>query len=74
MRLTDKQRDSMSSSTFALQGTRKFPMPDKNHARVALSYASRMRRRGQISPGDYHKVVTKAHGILGGGGAGLRSR
>lgn len=38
-KLTSKARNSLKSSSFALPG-RKYPIPDKNHARAALSRVS----------------------------------
>ena len=38
-RLTSLARKSLASSTFALPG-RKYPIPDKSHARNALARAS----------------------------------
>ncbi len=38
-KLTSKARNSLKSSTFALPG-RRYPIPDKNHARAALSRVS----------------------------------
>lgn len=36
-KLSGKSRKRMSSKTFALPGKRKYPIPDKAHARNALS-------------------------------------
>lgn len=36
-RLTSKQRKGLRSSTFAVPSRRAFPIPDKSHARAALS-------------------------------------
>jgi hypothetical protein len=36
-KLTSKQRNSLKSSAFAEPGKRKYPIPDRNHAKAALS-------------------------------------
>ncbi len=64
--LTAEKRKGLRRSTFALPG-RKFPIPDKVHARVAKSYASRMAKRGQLSSAQKAKVDAKANKMLGKG-------
>lgn len=39
-RLTAKQRNSLSTSSFALPGSRRYPIEDLAHARAALSRVS----------------------------------
>jgi hypothetical protein len=39
-RLTAAQRKRMKSSSYALPGKRKYPIPDKSHARNALARVS----------------------------------
>jgi len=41
-----------------------YPMPDKNHARVAKSYASKEEARGKLSPSAKEKIDAKADKIL----------
>lgn len=36
-KLSAKKRNKMKSKTFALPGKRKYPIPDKSHARNALA-------------------------------------
>lgn len=36
-KLTAKQRRGLSSAQFGMPEQRRFPMPDKNHARFALA-------------------------------------
>jgi len=38
--LKAKQRNAMAKSTFALPSQRAYPIPDLNHARVALARSS----------------------------------
>lgn len=40
-KLTAKKRKGLKKSSFALPGKRKYPIPDKPHARNALSRVSR---------------------------------
>lgn len=78
MKLTAAARNKLPSSTFALPG-RRFPINDKNHARVAKSYASRMASRGQLSAAQKAAVFAKANaklrgsGMRRGGRVGLRA-
>lgn len=37
MKLTSKQRNGLATSTFAIPSKRKYPIPDKAHARNALA-------------------------------------
>lgn len=42
-----------------------YPMPDKAHARVAKSYASKEEHAGKLSPSAKAKIDAKADKILG---------
>lgn len=57
--LTTKKRNSLAPAVFALPGGR-FPIPDANHARAALSGASRALNAGNITPTQKQTVVAKA--------------
>lgn len=63
-KLTTGQRAAMPASTFALPGGR-FPIPDANHARAALSGASRAESVGNITAGQKAIVDRKADAKLG---------
>jgi hypothetical protein len=63
--LTEKKRSALRDKTFALPG-RRFPIPDKTHAAVAKSYASRMYSRGQLSASQKAKIDAKANSKLRG--------
>jgi len=54
-KLTTKSRNALKSSTFVFPGTRKFPIPDPNHARNALS------RAGAIGGSTESKVRAAVH-------------
>lgn len=63
-RLTERQRESEPKSDFGLPGERKYPMPDKSHARNAKARASQQARAGKLSATDKKKIDRKADGIL----------
>lgn len=64
-KLTSKGRGKLPKSDFGLSGEKKYPMPDKNHARVAKSRASEMENKGKLSPSGKAKIDAKANKILG---------
>jgi hypothetical protein len=64
-KLTSSDRASMPKSDFGLPGRKAFPMLDKNHAREALSGASRALNVGNITPDQAAKIRAKAKSILG---------
>lgn len=66
-KLTAKVRNKIPKKEFGLPGERKYPMPDKNHARVAKSRASEMEHKGMLSESSKAKVDAKANKILGKG-------
>ena len=63
--LTEKKRDSLKDSTFGLPEERKYPMPDKSHARNAKARASQQEEKGNLSESDKAKVDRKADKVLG---------
>lgn len=64
-KLSAGQRDAMPKSQFALPGGR-FPINDPNHARAALSGASRAESVGNITPSQKATIDAKAKAKLGG--------
>ena len=62
--LSEKQRDKMPESKFGLPDERKYPMPDKSHARNAKARASQAQNAGRISAADEKKIDRKADKIL----------
>ena len=44
--LTEKKRDSLKASQFGLPDEKKYPMPDKAHARNAKARASQQKKKG----------------------------
>ena len=62
--LTEKKRDSLKASTFGLPEERKYPMPDKSHARNAKARASQQEEQGTITAKEKPKIDRKADRIL----------
>ena len=63
--LTTKKRNSEPKSDFGLPDERKYPMPDKSHARNAKARAAQQEKKGNLSAADEKKVDQKADKILG---------
>jgi hypothetical protein len=63
-RLTTAKKKAEPKSEFGLPGQRKYPMPDKSHARNAKARASQMEHQGKLSAADKKKIDTKADRIL----------
>ena len=62
--LTEKKRDSLKESQFGLPDERKYPMPDKAHARNAKARASQQVNKGNLSKSDEAKIDRKADKVL----------
>lgn len=61
------ERNRLAGSDFGLPKQRKYPMPDKSHARNAKSRASEMEHEGRLSASEEAKIDRKANRILGKG-------
>ena len=68
--LTTGRRNKLSSSTFGLPGSRKYPMPDKSHAANAKARASQMVNAGKLSSSSKASIDAKANRILHAAGGG----
>lgn len=68
-KLTSAKRNKLSKSTFGIPGERKYPMPDREHASLAKSYAKKELGKGNLSQGQYQTIVAKANKKLGGANA-----
>lgn len=64
--LSAGKRKKMPKSEFAGPG-RSFPVNDKNHARLAISGATRSERAGNISASEAAKIKAKARAKLKSG-------
>jgi hypothetical protein len=62
--LDQKKRDSLPDSKFGLPDERKYPMPDKAHARNAKARASQQQNKGRITAAEEKKIDRKADRIL----------
>lgn len=51
-------------SAEAKKETGNYPMPDRSHAANAKSRAKQQRKKGNLSRGQYDKIVTKADKVL----------
>jgi hypothetical protein len=58
-------RKQLPASDFGLPGSRKYPMPDKSHARDAKARASEMFNKGRLSASAKAKIDAKADRKLG---------
>jgi hypothetical protein len=62
--LSEKKRDRLKDTTFGLPEERKYPMPDKSHARNAKARASQQEEKGTITAKEKAKIDRKADRIL----------
>jgi hypothetical protein len=66
-KLTAGERKKMPGSKFGLPGERKYPMPDKAHARLAKSDAAKEENAGKLSKAAEEKIDRKANRMLSSG-------
>lgn len=64
-KLTAAKRKKIPKKEFGLPGEKKYPMPDKSHARNAKARASEMENKGKLSASSKAKIDAKADRILG---------
>jgi len=64
-KLTASKRKSLPKSSFGMPGSRKYPMPDKSHARNAKARASQQVKKGNLSKSEQAKIDAKANKVLG---------
>ena len=62
--LSEKKRDKLKSSTFGLPEERKYPMPDKSHARNAKARAAQQVKQGNLTKAEENKIDRKADRVL----------
>lgn len=63
-KLTTKARKTIPKSEFGLPGEKKYPMPDKAHAKNAKARASEEVKKGNLSKSSEKKIDAKANKIL----------
>ena len=66
-KLTAGERKKLAGSKFGLPGERKYPMPDKAHARLAKSDAAKEEHAGKLSEPAEKKIDRKADRTLTAG-------
>jgi hypothetical protein len=64
-KLTASKKNAEPNKEFGLPEERKYPMPNKSHARNAKARASQMEHQGKLSAADKKKIDTKADRVLG---------
>ncbi len=69
-KLTVKNRNKLPKGDFGMPGEKKYPMPDKAHARNAKARASEMEHKGKLSESSKSKIDAKANRILDKGERG----
>jgi hypothetical protein len=64
-KLTAAKKNAEPKKEFGLPAERKYPMPDKSHARNAKARAAQMEHQGKLSAADKKKIDAKADRVLG---------
>ncbi|MGZ4612519.1 MAG: hypothetical protein ACXV1K_05010 [Kineosporiaceae bacterium] len=62
--LSTNRRHHLKDSQFGLPDERKYPRPDKSHARNAKARAAQQEEKGTITAADERKIDRKADRIL----------
>ena len=62
--LSTKRRNAEPKSDFGLPEERKYPMPDKAHARNAKARASQQKKEGNLTASKKSRIDRKADRIL----------
>ncbi len=62
--LSTRKRNTERKSEFGLPEERKYPMPDKAHARNAKARASQQEKKGNLTAAEKKKIDRKADKIL----------
>jgi hypothetical protein len=63
--LSSMGRKQLPASEFGMPGSRKYPMPDKAHAKNAKARASEMFNKGRLSGSAKAAIDRKANKKLG---------
>jgi hypothetical protein len=62
--LSTSKRNSEPKSEFGLPEERKYPMPDKSHARNAKARAAQQKKKGNLTAAEKNRIDRKADRIL----------
>ena len=73
-KLSTKSRDKLPKSDFGMPGEKKYPMPDKAHAKNAKARATQMENKGKLSASSKEKIDAKANKILGKSKTGSKKK
>jgi hypothetical protein len=65
LKLSGKQRAVLPIGDFGLPDERKYPMPDREHAVLAIGRATQMQNKGKLAPAKAAKIKAKARRKLG---------
>lgn len=60
------KRNALPGSEFGLPDSKKYPMPDKEHAINAKARASQMNKKGKLSSSQKAEIDSKANKIIKG--------
>jgi len=63
-KLDEADRDRIPSSEYGLPKQKKYPMPDKSHARNAKARASQQEHAGHITASQKETIDRKADKVL----------
>jgi hypothetical protein len=64
-KLDAAKRKKIPKSEFGMPSEKKYPMPDKSHAKNAKARATQMEKKGKLSPSSEAKIDAKANKVLG---------
>lgn len=64
-KLNAAARNKLPRSQFGMPGSKKYPMPDKEHAVLAKGRATQMQHEGKLSASSASSIKAKANKILG---------
>ena len=64
-KLDTAERKEIPTREFGLPGSRKYPMPDGEHAANAKARATQQVKRGKLSAASAAKIRSKANRLLG---------
>ena len=62
--LSTKKRESLPKSDFGRPEERRYPMPDKTHARNAKARASQQEEEGRLTGSEKERIDRKADRVL----------
>jgi hypothetical protein len=62
--MSTKKRNAIPKSQFGLPEERKYPMPDKAHARNAKARAAQQEKKGNLTAAEERTIDRKADRIL----------